>query len=79
VLTAPSLIGYDLSSICLKKIGKQPDKKANLPRAFQLAKRLPIEMASVDHPQIIKLAEEKKLPPLTPAICGSLNNSASTL
>jgi predicted nucleic acid-binding protein len=61
IMTAPSLIWYELSSICLKKIGKQPDKKANLLRAFRLAKRLPIEMAAIDHIQIINLAEEKTI------------------
>jgi hypothetical protein len=79
VIFAPSLIWYKLSSICLNKIGKQLDKKANFLRAFRLAKRFPIEMASDDHLQIINLAEEKKLPSMTPAICGPLNNSAPSL
>jgi predicted nucleic acid-binding protein len=61
LLVAPLLLWSELSSICLKKIRKQPDQKDRLLKAFQLARRLPIEMTAVDHTQVIKLADEKNL------------------
>ena len=61
IMAAPVLLWFELSSICLKKIRKQPDHKNRLLKAFQLAQRLPIEVATVDHPQVIRLAEEKNI------------------
>jgi predicted nucleic acid-binding protein len=61
LLVAPLLLWSELSSICLKKIRKQPDQKDRLLKAFQLARRLPIEMTAVDLIQVIKLADEKNL------------------
>ena len=61
LLVAPLLLWFELSSICLKKIRKQPDQKDRLLKAFQLARRLPIEMTAVDLIQVIKLADEKNL------------------
>jgi predicted nucleic acid-binding protein len=43
LLVAPLLLWFELSSICLKKIRKQPEQKEQLLEAFQLAQRLPIE------------------------------------
>jgi predicted nucleic acid-binding protein len=61
LLVAPLLLWFELSNICLKKIGKQPDQKDRLLKAFQLARRLPIEMTAVDYIQVINLADEKNL------------------
>ena len=61
LLVAPLLLWFEFSSICLKKIRKQPNQKDNLLMAFQLAQRLPIEMMAVDHIQVIELAAEKNL------------------
>lgn len=61
LLVAPLLLWFELSNICLKKIGKQPDQKDRLLKAFQLAQKLPIEMTAVDYIQIINLADEKNL------------------
>jgi predicted nucleic acid-binding protein len=61
LLVAPLLLWFELSNICLKKIGKQPDQKDRLLKAFQLAQRLPIEMMAVDYIQVINLADEKNL------------------
>jgi predicted nucleic acid-binding protein len=60
-LVAPSLIWYELASICLKKIRKSPDEKSNLLKAFQLAQLLPIETAAVNHLDVIRLAEKKRI------------------
>lgn len=61
LLVAPLLLWFELSNICLKKIGKQPDQKDRLLKAFQLAQKLPIEMTAVDYIQVINLADEKNL------------------
>jgi predicted nucleic acid-binding protein len=61
LLVAPLLLWFELSSICLKKIRKQPDQKERLLEAFQLAQRLPIEMTAVNHKEVIKLADENNL------------------
>ena len=61
LLVAPLLMWFELSSICLKKIRKQPDQKERLLEAFQLAQRLPIEMTAVNHKEVIKLAHENNL------------------
>lgn len=61
LLVAPLLLWFEFSSICLKKIRKQPNQKERLLKAFQLAQRLPIETTAVDHIQVIKLADEKNL------------------
>lgn len=60
-LVAPLLLWFELLSICLKKIRKQPDQKERLLEAFQLAQRLPIEMTAVNHKEVIKLADENNL------------------
>jgi len=61
LLVAPLLLWFELSNICLKKIGKHPDQKDRLLKAFQLAQRLSIEMTAVDYIQVINLADEKNL------------------
>lgn len=60
-MVAPLLLWFELSNICLKKIKKRPDQKDLLLNAFQLAQMLPIEMAAVDHPDVIRLAEKKQI------------------
>ena len=61
LLVAPLLLWFELSSICLKKIRKQPEQKEQLLEAFQLAQRLPVEMTAVNHKEVIKLADENNL------------------
>ena len=60
-MVAPYVPWFELSTICLKKIKKRPDKEDLLLNAFQLAQMLPIEMAAVDHPNVIRLAEKKQI------------------
>jgi predicted nucleic acid-binding protein len=45
----------------LKKIKKRPDQKDLLLNAFQLVQMLPIDMAAVDHLEVIRLAEKKQI------------------
>jgi predicted nucleic acid-binding protein len=60
-LIAPTLIDFELSSICLKKIQKHPSKTSQLITAFKLAERLSIETVAVDHVEVIELAERTRL------------------
>jgi len=60
-LIAPSLLAYELASICLKKIAKYPKKTNELVAAFQMADRLAIEMVSVDLNEVIVLARQATL------------------
>jgi predicted nucleic acid-binding protein len=60
-LIAPSLIQYELASICLKKIHNHPSKTSQLITAFRMAGRLSIETISVEHVEVIELAARAKL------------------
>lgn len=61
VLIAPSLIHYELASICLKKIDNHPSKTNELISAFQMAGRLAIETVAVKHVEVIYLAKKTQL------------------
>ena len=60
-LIAPSLIQYELASICLKKIYGYPSKKNQLLEAFQMSCRLSIEIISIEHLEVIELAKRTHL------------------
>ena len=63
MLIAPSLIHYELASICLKKIQRHPSKTKKLITAFQMADRLAIEMVAVNHVEVVELAKRSNLTP----------------
>lgn len=56
-LTAPSLLDYELTNVCLTKIRRQPEKSERLRAALHLAPRLNIEVVVVDHEATLDLAE----------------------
>ena len=60
-LIAPSLIYFELASICLKKIHNHPSKANQLITAFRMAGRLSIETVAVEHVEVIELAERTQL------------------
>jgi predicted nucleic acid-binding protein len=60
-MAAPPLIWFELASICLKKIKDHPSQKIMILEAFDLARRLNIEMIEVDHLAVIALAEDTGL------------------
>jgi len=60
-LAAPSLLQYELASICLKKIQSDPQKTELILEAFHLADRLNIDMLTVDHTDVIQLAQQLNL------------------
>ncbi len=60
-LAAPSLLQYEMASICLKKIRTEPHKANLIIEAFCLVDRLNIEMLAVDHVEVIQLARKTNL------------------
>jgi len=60
-MVAPSFIWFELASICLKKIKAHPLEKTLILEAFDLARRLDIEMIEVDHLAVIELANDTGL------------------
>lgn len=60
-LIAPSLLWYELTSICLKKIRNNPDKSVQLLTALEFANRLSIELATINHIETVTLAQRTDL------------------
>ena len=60
-LVAPALLGFELASICLKKVRAHPRKAAQILAAFRLARRLAIEFVDVAHEEVVVLAQETGL------------------
>lgn len=60
-LVAPILLGFELASICLKKMQAHPPKAAQILAAFHLARRLAIEFVDVAHEGVVILARETGL------------------
>jgi len=60
-LIAPSLIQYELASICLKKIHNHPSKTSQLITAYRMAGRLSIETITIEHIEVIELAARTQL------------------
>jgi len=57
-LIAPALLGYELTSICLKKIRGNPEKRSMFLAALALRDQMDIEIVAVDHLAILPLAEQ---------------------
>lgn len=55
-LVAPSLLAYELATVCRVKGRRHPDQKAALTAAFRLRDRLGIEEVAVDHDAILAMA-----------------------
>lgn len=60
-LIAPSLLPYELASVCLKKIHRSPQKVKLLKTAFHMAEKLAIENAAVEMGAVIDLARATNL------------------
>jgi len=60
-LIAPTLLPYELASICLKKIERHPTLAKELTAAMQMAERLAIETVSVNLAEVVALARETGL------------------
>lgn len=48
-MVAPALIWFELASICLRKIKTHPAQRDQILRAFNLGRKLTIEIVEVDH------------------------------
>lgn len=60
-MAAPTLLWFELASICLKKIKAHPSQKSLILEAFELARNLNIEIIEADHLAGIELAEDTGL------------------
>lgn len=53
----PALLGFEIASVCLKKLRRDPKRRDALLTAFALYARMPIEIVEVEHADTIELAE----------------------
>jgi len=60
-LVAPSLLWYELASVCLKKITAYPRSSKKLLEAFSLLDHLNISAVTIDHDESVELARENRL------------------
>ncbi len=60
-LVAPTLLWFELASICRRKIMLYPGRTGQILNAFMLARHLSVEMVEVDHSAVIELATEGAL------------------
>ncbi len=60
-LAAPSLLWFEMASICRKKTVAHPEMRQRLLAAFGRARRLPIRISEVGHEKMLALAEETGL------------------
>lgn len=56
-LVAPTLLPYEIASICLKKISRYPEHRELLYQAYRMAKHIDISYSSIDMSDVIELAE----------------------
>jgi predicted nucleic acid-binding protein len=57
-LVAPTLLGYELASVCLKKIKANPDQRRNLLTTFEIWDQMGIELVDVDFTNVLAVAEQ---------------------
>ncbi len=57
-LMAPTLLWFEMASICLKKLTAHPDKRESLMKVFTLLEQFKIEAMEIDYPAVVKLAEK---------------------
>jgi predicted nucleic acid-binding protein len=56
-LVAPALLGFEIASVCLKKLRSRPQQREVLLAAFALLARMPIEIVEVHQADAVQLAE----------------------
>lgn len=57
-LIAPTLIGYELASVCLKKLRRYPQQRDALIASLALAERMDIQQVKIDPIETTVLADE---------------------
>jgi len=60
-LVAPTLLKFEMASICLKKLSRYPEQREMISQAFRLWPAMGIEEIDVDSYEIVALAEYAKL------------------
>ncbi len=60
-LIAPHLLSFELANVCLTKIRRHPTQRALLLAAYGMIRRLPLTLMSVNMPEVLELAEIRKL------------------
>jgi predicted nucleic acid-binding protein len=60
-LAAPSLLTFELTNVCLTKIGRQPSDREALRAAFRRGQALKVETVAVDCVAVLDLAERTGL------------------
>ena len=61
MLAGPTLLPFEMASICLMKIKIHPGQKEKIIEAFEALGKLAVEYIEVEHTQVIELAEETGL------------------
>lgn len=60
-LVAPTLLAYEVTSVCLAKIRRNPEQRSDLLAAFANWTELGIELLSVDQAGVLAVAEQSGL------------------
>ena len=60
-LFAPTLLGIEIASVCLKKTRRHPAHRDALLTAFGLLSQMEIARVKVDLPAVLRLAEQTRL------------------
>jgi predicted nucleic acid-binding protein len=61
MLIAPSILPYEMASVCLKKMRAHPEETRLLINAFGAFERIPIALHKVNLADTVALAKDKKL------------------
>ena len=56
-LFEPTLLDYEIASVCLKKLRRDPLRRDAMLAAFALYARMAIEIVEIDHADALRLAE----------------------
>jgi predicted nucleic acid-binding protein len=56
-LVAPALLGFEITSVCLKKLRRNPEQRNALLAALSMYDRMSIEIVEVDYADTLQLAE----------------------
>ena len=60
-LAAPTLLPFEITSVCLKKLRRHPAQRAGLLRAFGMMVQMGIADTTVDFREVLLLSERKRL------------------
>jgi predicted nucleic acid-binding protein len=60
-LLAPALLPFEVASVCLKKMRRHPDRRDALMLAFGMLDQMEVDLALVDHGEVLSLAERSGL------------------